>query len=303
MKKKIRIGFIGLGKMGSGICKNIQNAGFPLTVYNRTQSKTELFALNGAKVASSPSEVAKNADVIFTSLMDDASVLDICNGASGILDGLKPGSIHVGLTTIQPETSDKLATLHSLYGSEYIAAPVVGRPDAAETGQLTSFLAGDLKAIENVLLLVSCYSDKHFTLGDKPSSASAMKICANYMAMTQLVMLGEIYTFAEKTDLNKEMIFMMSKVLFGGSGPMVSYAEKIMNRDFDISGFDLKAGLKDALVFEKAFNNVGVIASIINIAKENLIAANMNGLGDKDWSALTETTRLKAGLSIVKSNH
>lgn len=300
MKQKLKIGFIGLGKMGSGICQNIQRAGFTLTVYNRTKSKMAPFLLNGAQVASSPNEVAKNSDIIFTSLMDDASVLEICEGEAGLFKSLKPGSIHIGLTTIQPETSDKLATLHTLSNSEYIAAPVIGRPDTAKAGELTSFLAGDLKAIDKVRELVDCYTEKLFTLGSIPSSASSMKICANYMAMTQLVMLGEIFTFAEKKDLNKEMILMMSKILFGGSEPMVSYAKKIMTRNFDISGFDLKAGLKDALVFEKAFNNAGVIPSIINIAKESLIIANANNLGNKDWSALTEACRLKAGLSLME---
>lgn len=292
----LNIGFIGLGKMGAGICSNIQKAGFPLIVYNRTRAKTERFANEGAIIANSPREVAQNSDIILTSIMDDASLLDICNREDGIFAGLKPGTIHIGLTTILPSTSNTLEEMHKEKSCHYIAGPIAGRPDAAEAGKLVSFLGGESQAIETSRPLISSYSETILPVGDIPGTASAMKICANYMMMTQLVMLGEIFTFADKRGLNKEMILMMATTFFSGGGPMVYYSQKIKNRTFDDVGFDLTGGLKDAILFEKAFVDVGVRPGIISIAKENFVAAAANGLGKKDWSALTEMTRRAAGL-------
>ncbi|EEX40402.1 NAD(P)-dependent oxidoreductase [Vibrio furnissii] len=293
----LKIGFIGLGKMGSGICENIQKAGYSLTVYNRTVSKTEPFQQRGANVASSIKQLVEQSDIIFTSVLDDKSLNDLCQGEHGILESMTAGKIHVGLTTIQPTTADALKTGHEKRACHYIAAPVVGRPDAAAAGQLITFLAGNTTAIDAVLPIIDTYTVKHVLVGSVASSANAMKICVNYMAMAQLAMLGEIFTFAEKRQLDQRQVLAVAKMFFAGNEAMSSYAEKIANREFDTVGFDLSAGLKDALIFDTAFTACGVKPSAILGAKENLIAANANGLGNKDWSALTEITRQLAGLS------
>ncbi len=294
--QQLRIGFIGLGKMGSGMCANLQAAGYALTVYNRTKSKTQPFAEKGAKVADSVKALVEQSDVIFTSLLDDKSVLAMCDGDEGILAAMRPGKIHVGLTTIQPTTADVLKQQHAAQGCHYIAAPVVGRPDAAAAGKLITFLAGDASAIAQVKPLTQAYAVKQIVLGETASAANALKICVNYMAMAQLAMLGEVFTYAEKSGLPKAMVLNVASMFFAGNEPMQEYANKIAEREFDTVGFDLSAGLKDALIFETAFIASGVKPSAIMGAKDNLVAANANGLGSKDWSALTQMTRLMAGL-------
>lgn len=296
MKIELKVGFIGLGKMGAAICANIQKKNFPLTVYNRTRSKAEPFAKNGAIVANSPREVAENSDIVLSSLMDDYSVLDNCAGEDGLLSGFAPSGIHIGLTTILPTTANKLSKLHKEKECHYLAAPVLGRPDAAAAASLISILGGDSKVIEIVRPIIDCYSVKTIPISDIPGQANALKVCANYLALTQMVMFGEIFTFAEKSGLDKERIFKFSQMVFGDSGPIVDYVDRIKNRKFDDAGFALTGGLKDSLLFEKAFTDVGTKAGIASLAKENLMAAAMNGLGDKDWSALTEMIRFSAGL-------
>jgi len=296
-KQKLKVGFIGLGKMGSGICANIQKAGYELTVYNRTLSKTQPFHDRGAKVAHTIRELVEQSDVIFTSLLDDSSIINLCHDEGGILDSLAPGQIHVGLTTIQPTTADVLKADHEKRGCYYIAAPVVGRPDAAVSGQLITFLTGAPLAISQVQPIIESYAIKQVPTGALANSANAMKICVNYMAMAQLAMLGEVFTFAEKSHLDKTQVLTVAKMFFAGNEAMSSYAEKIATRDFDTVGFDLTAGLKDALIFETAFIACGVKPSAILGAKDNLVAANANGLGEKDWSALTEISRKLAGLT------
>lgn len=296
MERQQNIGVIGLGKMGAGICANIQRGGYATTVYNRTRSKTEFFEKKGAVVAGSPRETAERSDVVLTSLMDDASVFDMCTGDNGILMGMTPGSIHLGLTTILPASADRLADLHREKQCHYLAAPVLGRPDAAAAGSLISILGGDATAVETVRPIIDCYSSRAIPAGDAPGRANALKVCVNYVAMSQMVVFGEIFTFAEKSGVDKEMIFKFAQMVFGESGPLIAYVEKIKNRRFDDAGFALTGGLKDALLFEKAFVDVGVKAGAAGLAKESLMAAAVNGLGHKDWSALTEMIRLAAGL-------
>ena len=108
------------------------------------------------------------------------------------------GKIHVGLTTIQPSTADRLKLEHEKRGCHYIAAPVVGRPDAAAEGKLITFIAGEPQAITIVQPTIESYTEKQIPVGTVASSANGMKICVNYMAMAQLAMLGEVFTFAEK---------------------------------------------------------------------------------------------------------
>ncbi len=295
--ENLKVGFIGLGKMGSGICENIQKAGYQLTVYNRTISKTQPFQERGATVAHSIRELVEQSDIIFTSLLDDNSIIELCLNEDGILDSMTTGKIHVGLTTIQPSTADHLKSEHEKRGCQYIAAPVVGRPDAAAAGKLITFFAGERSAIEVAQPIIESYTVKQVPVGTVASSANGMKICVNYMAMAQLSMLGEVFTFAEKSQLDKRQVLAVAQMFFAGNEAMSSYAEKIAARDFDTVGFDLTAGLKDALIFETAFTACGVKPSAILGAKDNLVAANANGLGQKDWSALTEISRQLAGLT------
>lgn len=270
MENILKIGFIGLGKMGAGICSNIQKAGFALSVYNRTPSKMEPFAKAGAFGCKTPKETAKRSDIVLTSLMDDQSVLDAVSGESGILAGLKKGGTHICLTTISVKTAEKLERLHRKNGCIYLSGPVVGRPDVAAQGQLKTFLSGDADAIESCKPLVESYTAMVLPIGSAASEAISMKICANYMAITQMEMMGELYTFAEKSGLNLDILQMMFQMAFA-EPTLKMYAEKIKNRDFDEAGFDLAGGLKDVKIYEEAFTNVYAIPNIAKIVKDGRV--------------------------------
>jgi 3-hydroxyisobutyrate dehydrogenase-like beta-hydroxyacid dehydrogenase len=144
MSEEIRsVGFIGLGRMGAAMARNILKAGFELTVYNRTAAKMRPLIDAGAAGAGSPREASTGADVVVTCLMDDRSVVENATGEQGLLAGLRKRATHIGTTTISPRCARQLAGLHATHGSHYVAGPVVGRPDAAETAQLLTFTAGD----------------------------------------------------------------------------------------------------------------------------------------------------------------
>src|ERR1700686_1483666 len=124
----LSVACVGLGRMGSGIARNIQNAGFRLTVFNRTTEKMKPLVEAGATAAGTPREAATSADIVVTNLMDDASVLSAMSGDNGILAGMRPDAIHIGTTTISPSLSSRLGELQGVQGSHYGAGPAAGRP-------------------------------------------------------------------------------------------------------------------------------------------------------------------------------
>src|SRR5262249_54566872 len=139
---KMKIAFIGLGNMGIGIAQCILKSGHDLIVWNRTATKRGPLVALGARAATTACEAAAAADVVVTSLMDDKSVLDVVRAGDGVLAGMRPDAVHACVTTISPECADDLESLHRAHGSFYVSAPVAGRPDAAASGRLATFLGG-----------------------------------------------------------------------------------------------------------------------------------------------------------------
>ncbi|HEX7671761.1 MAG TPA: NAD(P)-binding domain-containing protein, partial [Polyangiaceae bacterium] len=187
-----KIAFIGLGKMGAAMCARILEAGFELIVYNRTQAKTKPFADAGASVAKSPRAAATGADVVITSLIDDESVFVTVLGEDGLLAGMRPGAIHLGTTTVLPKTAVTLGEMHRDAGSRYVSGPVLGRPDAAASGELRTFLSGDTSAIAECSAVVAAYAAFAIGMGEDPATSMAMKVCANYIAAVQIELMGEV---------------------------------------------------------------------------------------------------------------
>src|SRR5271165_2005101 len=128
-ENRTKVAFIGLGNMGAGMAGRILGMGHDLTVWNRTPAKANSLVADGARLAPSPAAAVKEADVVITSLMDDASVLEMVEGV--LLKAMKAGAVHLCATTISPDCADTLSGLHGKAGTRYVSGPVVGRPDAA----------------------------------------------------------------------------------------------------------------------------------------------------------------------------
>jgi 3-hydroxyisobutyrate dehydrogenase-like beta-hydroxyacid dehydrogenase len=144
----MKVGFIGLGNMGSAIARNLIKAGHSLTVYNRTRSRAEAFASLGASVAETPAEAATDAEALITMLADDAAVEDVIFSPGNAIDALPTGAVHISMSTISIELSRRLAERHRARQQRYLAALVFGRPDAAAAAKLFIVAAGPSEQIE-----------------------------------------------------------------------------------------------------------------------------------------------------------
>lgn len=292
-----KVAFIGLGNIGSAVANCVLKSGIDLTIWNRTAAKMVFLAGAGARPARTPGEAVRAADVVLSSLADDESLLENLHGEHGILSGLKPGAIHVCLSTISPDCADELAAIHRRHGSFYVSGPVVGRLDAAASGQLITYLAGDAEAIREVTPICESYAQRIIAMPGRARDANSMKLCINYNVLAILELMGETYAFAEKCGLPTEYIrdFYQREAFAHPAFRM--YAERIRARDFaGGGGFVMRAGLKDARLMLSTAEAFGVDLPIGRIAERKLSAGIAAGLSEADWSAYYEITRREAGL-------
>jgi len=288
----MKIALIGLGKMGTALAKRVLLQHFDLTVFNRTSEKMQPLIQIGAKGASSLQNAVKNADVIITCLLDDQAVLE---SVGTFINDMPSGAIHIGTSTILPETSKKLTLLHEQHHQLYLACNVLGIPKVAEQGHLTSIVAGNQHAIQQCDAIFKSYSSTIIPVGDHAYQANVFKICANYMLATAIEAMGEIYTFAEKSELNIDVVHKFFHLVFAHPAYKL-YVDKIKDRNFDEVNFELTGGMKDMSLFQHAFAQVGVVPDIINIIKDKFITAIAYNMSHKDWSAVTEITRMGANI-------
>ncbi len=290
----MKVAFIGLGNMGAGIANCILKAGYDLTVWNRTPAKANSLVASGAKLALSAAAAAKEADIVITSLMDDASVLDIVN--SELLKSMKPGAIHLCVTTISPACSDKLSELHPNSGTRYVAGPVIGRPDAAAAGQLATYLGGSHDAIEQIKPVCDSYAKMVVEIAERPSVANSMKLIVNYAGISIIELLGESYAFAEKSGINLAFVQQFFQMALAHPA-MKMYAEKARLRDFkEDVGFAMSAGFKDVSLMLSAADERGVNFEIGKVIERKMKTALSGDLATADWSAICEVTWRESGL-------
>jgi len=288
----LSVACVGLGRMGSGIARNIQNAGFGLTVYNRTTEKMKPLVEAGAAAASTPREAAAAADIVVTNLMDDASVLGAVSGENGILAGMRPDAIHIGTTTISPSLSTRLGELHAAQGSHYVAGPVAGRPDAAAAGKLFTFVAGKPEWLERSRPVMNAYANRIIPMGEDPAIAMSMKLVGNFMVASLIELIGEAYVFAECRGVDPSILTNMFKQYMPAAA---EYVDRICTRDFGRAGFTLDGGTKDVTLILQAAAEVYAPLSYASVVRDKCLAAQARGMGQLDWSVMTETSRFDAG--------
>jgi 3-hydroxyisobutyrate dehydrogenase-like beta-hydroxyacid dehydrogenase len=290
-----RVAFIGLGRMGSGIARNIQKAGFEFVVYNRTPEKTRPFVDSGAVVARTPGEAAAGADFVITMLMDDQSVLDCVLGSDGILAAMTADSIHIGTTTASPGLAARLTKLHDENGSHYLCAPVAGRPDWADAGRLLTFVAGKPEIIERCRPVLQSYTQEIMVMGEDPAVAASVKLVGNFFVACLIESLGQTLVFAERRGVGSEIIANMFKAMMPNPG-FQQYLNKILTRDFKSdAGFSLEGGLKDLQLMLDAAADVRMPLPYANVIRDHCLIALAHGMSGCDWSSFTEAIRIDAG--------
>lgn len=291
----MKIGFIGLGSMGRPMARNLLKAGHELTVYNRTPSRTEEFARAGAKTSDSP---AIAADAVITMLSDDHAVEDVIDPLSA---ALPKGAIHVSMSTISVALSQRLAELHKARGQEYVAAPVFGRPEAAEAAKLFVVAAGANDALQRCRPLFDSVGQKTFVVGEHPVLANVVKLTGNFLIASTLECFGEAFALARKYGLDpQQYLDVLTGTLF--SAPyQKNYGAIIANEKYEPAGFRLPLGLKDVRLALAAADARQVPMPVASVLHDQYLAALARGWEDSDWSAIARLAAENAGLGSKTS--
>jgi 3-hydroxyisobutyrate dehydrogenase-like beta-hydroxyacid dehydrogenase len=284
------VAFLGLGKMGLAMAVNLQRAGYPLVVWNRSPEKARPLLAAGARAAESPAAAAGSADIVISSLADDASLRAVVSGPDGLLAGLRPGAVHVGTSTVSPDLSDELAERHAAAGGRYLAGPVVGRLPAAEAAQLVTFVAGDAAAIETARGVITTYAPRMLVVGERQGQAAIAKLIANFLGASGMDLIGQSLAWAEKSGLPPALVPQLLSGFFGNPGTR-EYITKIAERDFDHVGFTAAGGRKDVQLMIDAAQAVNLRLSSAEALRAKLDAAIAHGWRDKDWSCFTDIDR------------
>lgn len=289
------VAVIGLGRMGAGVARRLLEAGFPVTVYNRSADKARPLAEAGAKTADTPAAAARAARYVITSLANDAAVLTVTEGPDGLLAGLAPGAVHIGASTISADTTRRLAELHARHAGDYLAAPVLGRPDAAEAGELVALVSGEPAVFEASREVLQGFTRQIQYLGADHAVAAAAKLAANYAAVTVIDLMGQIYAFGEKSGVPLTTLHTMFRMLWAQPA-LQGYATRIWRREFNDVGFDLRGGLKDVTLMVDAAARQGVRWDFAQAIQRKMTRGIELGWAQKDWSSVYDVTRAEAGL-------
>lgn len=291
----MKVGFIGLGNMGSPMARNLLKAGHELTVYNRSPSKTEALVELGARRAATVADACRG-EVVITMLADDSAVENVVFGDAGVISSLSKGGIHVSASTISVALSERLTAAHAKSGQRFVAAPVFGRPEAAAAAKLFIAVAGAQDAADECMPLFEAMGQKTFRFGDKPSLANLVKLSGNFLIASVIEALGEAMALVSKGGLDQhKYLDFLTSTLF--NAPIYkTYGGLITDKKFEPAGFAAPLGLKDVRLMLAAGEMLRVPLPLASLVRDRFLALLARGGESLDWSAISQLPAEDAGL-------
>ena len=282
----MNIGFIGLGHMGSAIARRFLQAKHTVRVWNRSPEAARKLASDGAQVVASPDEAFKG-DAVFSMLGDDNALKAVFLD-DGLLDRVCADgvAVHVNMATVSVAFVEEFARRHAERGIAYIAAPVLGRPDAAAAGKLNIIAAGPTAALDRVQPLFDIAGQKTWRFGEVASRANVVKIAMNFMLAAACEAMGEAAALASGYDVQPGDLFeLASHSLF--AGPVYEgYGRLIAAGAFEPAGFKARLGLKDVRLAIAAGEAVTAPLPMASQMRDSLLEALTRGEGDKEFGVV-----------------
>jgi len=292
----MKIGFIGLGNMGSGIAGNLVRARHEVLVWNRTAEKARALLEAGAVLAPSPKAAASNREVVMTMLADDAALEEVLGGDEGLLEGLRPGALHVSLSTISVALAERIAAFHSVRGQRFLSAPVFGRPDAAAAGKLFVVAGGAEADLRTAGPLFDSIGQRVFHIGETPASANLVKLCGNFAILSAIETMGEAMTLAQKGGVPKRLLLEVLTGTLFDSPVYRNYGAVLVEERFKPAGFAAPLGLKDMRLVGRSAEALRVPMPVLNVLRDHLLQT-IDAEGEEvDWSGIGRTIARNGGV-------
>jgi len=292
----MKIGFVGLGAMGSGIVRRLMDADHIVAGWNRTKGKADGLIDEGMRWAETPGEAAQGAEVVFSILTDAAAVEAVLAGPDGILAGLAPGGVFVDMSTIHPDQSRALADRVAETGSAMLDAPVSGSMATLAEGQLSIMVGGDRAVFERIRPLLLKIGPKVTYIGGN-GQALVVKLAINLSLVVQVISFCESVAMAEKAGVDREVAVdavlksVIASPVLGYRGPFI-----LEGRMPEVAWSDVKLQQKDQTAGLALARSLGVSTPLAALANELLTATRAMGLAERDFVAGYEVFRAMGGM-------
>ena len=293
----MKVGFIGLGRMGGVMTRRLIDAGHEVGVYNRNADKAKPLVDAGAKAVSSIKAAAQFGDAVFTMVSDDAAVLQVVGQPGGLKDSLPKGGIHICAGTHSVSAIQKLKEIHAEAGQFLIASPMLGRPEVVAAGQAGTVVGGPPDAVARCRPLFTAIAPRVVDAGPEPAGAAVIKIANNFVLGCAIEALGEGFALVRKYGVAPEVFFgVLTEGLFNCSA-YKSYGKIITDQKYLPAGQRAMNGLKDANLALAAAEAVGVPLPSGNVWRDRLVGAVAHGEGEHDWAVMAHDQARASGLT------
>jgi 3-hydroxyisobutyrate dehydrogenase-like beta-hydroxyacid dehydrogenase len=293
----MKVGFIGLGRMGGAMARRLLEAGHEVGVYNRTAAKLKPLTDVGAKVVDSIKAAATFGDAVFTMLTDDAAALDVVGRPGGLKDSLPKGGVHICAGTHSVAGIQKLKAIHAEAGQILIASPMLGRPDVVAAGNAGIVVGGPPEAVTRLRPLFTAIAPRVIEAGAEPSAAAVIKIANNFVLGCAIEALGEGFSLVRKYDVAPEIFLSVLTDGLFNCWAYKTYGKFIADQKYLPAGQSALNGLKDANLALAAGEATGVPLPSGNVWRDRLVGAVAHGEGNHDWTVMAHDQARASGLT------
>lgn len=290
-----KVGFVGLGSMGSGIARRIMDAGHDVVCWNRTKSKADDLLAAGAGWADTPREVAEQCDVVFTMLTNTAAIQANAHGDDGLIAGLRPGTVWADLSTIAPDASVELAEEVAKTGAFYMDTPVSGSPATLAAGQMSVMVGGERAAYDHVEQLLLAIGPKVTYIGTN-GHAILTKVAINLTLVVSVTAFAEAVALVEKAGVDRAAVVdaALKSVV---ASPVIGYRAPLLVDDNEVYA-DVELQQKDLVLAQELGRRLGAMVPTCSAASEMLSAARSSDLADRDFLvSVSDVYRRAAGVT------
>jgi 3-hydroxyisobutyrate dehydrogenase-like beta-hydroxyacid dehydrogenase len=273
---------------------NLIKAGHEVTVYNRSRGKVDALAAEGALPAAAVADACQG-DVVFTMLANDEAVEGIVFGDDGIVSSLASSATHVSSSTVSVGLAERLTEAHAQAGQQFVAAPVFGRPEAAQAAKLFVVAAGAAEPVAALSEVFDAIGQRTFVVSEEPKTANLIKLSGNFLIMSVIESVGEAMALVGKAGVDKhQYLDIITSTLFGA--PVYkTYGGLIAGGEFEPAGFAASLGQKDLRLVMAAAEELNVPMPVANLLRDRFLTLLARGGADLDWAAVGALPAWEAG--------
>jgi 3-hydroxyisobutyrate dehydrogenase-like beta-hydroxyacid dehydrogenase len=293
----MKVGFVGLGRMGQAMARRLLEAGHEVGVYNRTAAKLKPLIDDGAEAVDSIKAAAQFGAAVFTMLTDDAAALDVVGRPGGLKDSLPRGGVHICAGTHGVAGIQKLQAIHAEAGQILIASPMLGRPDVVAAGHAGIVVGGPPDAVAHCRPLFAAIAPRVIDAGAEPTGATVIKITNNFVLGCAIEALGEGFSLVRKYGVAPDVFLSVLTDGLFNCWAYKTYGQFVADQKYLPPGQSALNGLKDANLALAAGEAAGVPLPSGNVWRDRLVGAVAHGEGNHDWAVMAKDQARSSGLA------